>query len=159
MLFWYFLLSKNNEIYPRDHLGQRRVRHCLSHTTGLYKVYSVSLCMPSYLGPADETSYTTLKKKKKTFLKDYEKSITLCYLENLGRLFSFGKCHKRDVSHENLTDRQTVAWGGVASGNSYGTELGARTSNYETPRKKAEVAQTKNIPKAIMKVEWKEEIE
>ena len=45
--------------------------------------------MPSYLGPTDETSHTTLKKKKKekTFLKDYEKSITLCYLENLGRLF------------------------------------------------------------------------
>lgn len=24
--------------------------------------------------------------------------------------FSFGKCHKGDVSHENLTERQAVAW-------------------------------------------------
>lgn len=140
ILFWYFLLSKNNEVFPSDHLGQRRVSHCLSHTTGLYKVYSVS-CVPSYLGPTDETSHTTLKKKKRKnlFKRLWEKYYSVLFRESWG-LFSFGKCHKRDVSHENLTDRQTVAWWGVASGNSYGRELGARTSNYETPRKKAEVA-------------------
>lgn len=24
--------------------------------------------------------------------------------------FSFGKCHKGDISHENLTEKQAVAW-------------------------------------------------
>lgn len=49
----------------------------------------------------------------------------------------FGKCHKRGISHEKWTERQAVTWWELASGNSYGREHGARTSNYETPRKKS----------------------